>query len=196
VWSHHAVCPLQKGLWSDGCLGFQYRRVGIALAEGLYDLGGHHSAQGFHDWGSAGLVSFQLYPGICLITEEKQEKSQTGLPRSVRHYSLRRLRPLFGAASTGLLSISPPRLTAGDFREPLLGKTAFQFERRGSLHQQSKLSINPLTWSAKNGIFKSSWICPLLLHQGELAAMRRHLDWNTSSFRTWLWVADLQIGDA
>jgi hypothetical protein len=35
-----SICPLQKELWLDGCLGVEPRRVGNALAEGLSDLGG------------------------------------------------------------------------------------------------------------------------------------------------------------
>jgi hypothetical protein len=36
------------------------------------------------------------------------------------------LAALLGAASTGLLSISPPWITVGDFREPLVGTSPFQ----------------------------------------------------------------------
>jgi hypothetical protein len=41
-----------------------------------------------------------------------------------------------GAASTGLPSISPPRLPVADFSQPLVGTRAFQVaELRGSQHR-------------------------------------------------------------
>jgi hypothetical protein len=46
------------------------------------------------------------------------------------------LATFFGAASTGLLSIGPPQLNVGDFRQPLIGTTVFHVaELRGSPHQ-------------------------------------------------------------
>jgi hypothetical protein len=35
---HQAICPLQKEIWLDGCLGVEPRRVWITLADVL--LGG------------------------------------------------------------------------------------------------------------------------------------------------------------
>jgi hypothetical protein len=46
------------------------------------------------------------------------------------------LAAILGAASTGLLSISPPRLTAGDFRQFFVGTSAFEIaELRRSQYQ-------------------------------------------------------------
>jgi hypothetical protein len=46
------------------------------------------------------------------------------------------LAALLAVASTDLLNISPPRLTVGNLRQPVGGKSAFKFsELRGSTHQ-------------------------------------------------------------
>jgi hypothetical protein len=48
--SHQVTCPLQKGFLLDGSLGVEPRRAGIALANGLCDLGGKiTSAECLHD---------------------------------------------------------------------------------------------------------------------------------------------------
>jgi hypothetical protein len=49
----------------------------IAVPEGFCDLGGVILAEGLYDWGRA-MPPFQLYPGICLTTEEKHGKPQSG----------------------------------------------------------------------------------------------------------------------
>jgi hypothetical protein len=47
----------------------------IASPEGFCDLlGGIILAEGLHDWGRRAVPLFQLYPGICLTTEEKHGK--------------------------------------------------------------------------------------------------------------------------
>jgi hypothetical protein len=48
--SHQATCPLRKELWLVGCLGVEPRSVGIALADGLCDLGGIILVEGLNDW--------------------------------------------------------------------------------------------------------------------------------------------------
>jgi hypothetical protein len=70
-------------------LGAEPRSVGVALAEGLCDLGGGGitSAERLRD-GEAGRATFQLCPGICLTTEEKHGKPQSEQPQDC---SLRRL---------------------------------------------------------------------------------------------------------
>jgi hypothetical protein len=40
ILSHQATFPLWKGFWFDGSLEVEPRSVGIALADGLCDLGG------------------------------------------------------------------------------------------------------------------------------------------------------------
>jgi len=52
-------------LWFDGYLRFE-PRSGLALAEGLHD----------RVW--AGRAPIHLHPGICLTTEEKHGKPQSG----------------------------------------------------------------------------------------------------------------------
>jgi hypothetical protein len=52
------------------------QRAGIALAEGLCDLGGIILAEGLRDWVSRAVPLFQLKPGICITTEEKNGKPQ------------------------------------------------------------------------------------------------------------------------
>jgi hypothetical protein len=89
--SHQAIRYLLKELWLRGCLGIEHRSVGIALAEGLHDLGGISFTEGFHDWELASRAPYKFYPGICRITEEKHGDPQSGWPSSVRSYSLCRL---------------------------------------------------------------------------------------------------------
>jgi hypothetical protein len=95
------------------------------------------------------------------------------------------LAALSGTASTGLLSISP-RLVVCDFRQPMVGTSAFRV---------SELTLSRSSWvrtvmcTAKTVIHKSSWICLLLAHQGALIAMRRHLDCDICSFQTWMLAA-------
>jgi hypothetical protein len=38
--SYQKTLPLSKGFWLDGFLGVEPRSVGVALAEGLWDLAG------------------------------------------------------------------------------------------------------------------------------------------------------------
>jgi hypothetical protein len=54
--------------------------VGVALAEDLCDLGegGKSLRLKASVIGEAGRAPFELYPGICLATEEKHEKPQSG----------------------------------------------------------------------------------------------------------------------
>jgi hypothetical protein len=42
------------------------------------------SAEGLHDWGRWAVPLFELYPGICLTTEENHGKPQSGKPSSWR----------------------------------------------------------------------------------------------------------------
>jgi hypothetical protein len=60
-------------------LGIEPRSAGVALAEGLYDLeGGGESLQLKTSMiREAGHAPFELYPGICLTTEEKHRKPRS-----------------------------------------------------------------------------------------------------------------------
>jgi hypothetical protein len=77
------------------------------------------------------VVPFQSYPGICLATEEKHGKQRSGLVLDTSRCV--DLADFLGAASTGLLSISPLRFPVSYFSQPLVGTSAFQVaELRGS----------------------------------------------------------------
>jgi hypothetical protein len=56
------IYPSREELQLDGCLGVEPREVGIGLTECIYD------------WGWEGHAPFELYPGICFITEEMHGK--------------------------------------------------------------------------------------------------------------------------
>jgi hypothetical protein len=171
------------------------KKVGIDFADGLCDL-----AESFLLKASMirvrGPCPFVLYSGICLTTEEKHGKSQSGQP-SIWTPLVAPTWPLFRAASTALLSISPPQLTVRDFRQPMIGLPSCQTNWFPVLANfDSKLSVSALMWLAKNGIPKSSLICLLPTLQVVLVTMRRHFYHSTCSFRMWLRAADLQIGYA
>jgi hypothetical protein len=140
----------------DGSLGLEPRIIGIALADGLCDLGGEiTSAECLHDWGRRAVPLFDYTLAFALQLRKSTENLSQG-SRVVGDYSLRRLGRLLGTASAGLLSISAPWFPVGDFSQPLVGASVFQVaELRGSPHQltfESKLSVSALMWSVKNGI--------------------------------------------
>jgi hypothetical protein len=129
----------------------------------------------------------------------KSRKTSVSVAESLHTTRCVELTAFWGAALTGTLSISSPRLPVGDFSQLLVGTRDFQVaEVRGSLHQLilSRICVSALMWWAKNGIPKSSWICLLLACKGALLAMQRHLDCNTCSFRRWMRAAELHIGQA
>jgi hypothetical protein len=57
----------------------------------------------------------QFYTGIHLTTDGKHGKPQSGQPDSVTLFVASNLAAVLGSASTGLQSISPPRLPVDDF---------------------------------------------------------------------------------
>jgi hypothetical protein len=145
-------------------------------------------------WLETGRSPFELYPGICLTTEEKH--GQPGSPGTARCADLA---VFWGTASAGLLDVRSPRFPR--WLQSALGRHRClpSYRTKGfpaSADFESKLSVRALMWSAKNGIPKSSWICLLPTYHGALVAMRRHVNCSTCSFLTWLLAADLQIGHA
>jgi hypothetical protein len=50
----------------------------IILPEGFCDLRGIILVEGLYDWGEAGHAPLSIIPGICLTTEEKHGKPQSG----------------------------------------------------------------------------------------------------------------------
>jgi hypothetical protein len=111
------------------------------------------SADCLHDWGRRAVPLWNYTVAFTLQLRKITENLSQG-SRVVGDYSLYRLGRLFlWTASAGLLSVSPPRLPVGGFRQPLVGTSAFQVaELRDSPHFESKFSVRALMWSAKNGI--------------------------------------------
>jgi hypothetical protein len=96
---------------ADGSLGVELRSVEIALADGLCDLGGGiNSADGLHDWGRRTMSLLNSTPSFVLQRRESTG-SLSPCSRVVGDYLLRRIGR---TTSTGLLSISPPRLLVDD----------------------------------------------------------------------------------
>jgi hypothetical protein len=125
-----------KRILVGGSLGVEPRSVGIALADGLCDLGGEITlAEGLHDWGRRAVSLLNYTLEFALQLRKSTEKLSQG-SRVVGDYSLRRLGRLLGTASAGLLNISPPWFPVGDFSQPLVGASVFQVaELRGSPHK-------------------------------------------------------------
>jgi hypothetical protein len=62
----------QKDFGRTAFLGVEPRSVGVDLAEGLCDWGRESLRLKASVIGEAGRAPFELYPGICLTTEDKQ----------------------------------------------------------------------------------------------------------------------------
>jgi hypothetical protein len=138
--------------------------------------------------GVSGRCPFPVIPChlSCLTTESVENLGQSiqlalDTSRSVD------LASFLEAASTCLLSISPPSVVHGWLQSALSWHKCLPCCRNKGFpapaNFQSKLSVNALTWSAKNGIPKYSWICPSPTYQGALVAMWKHLDYNTCSLK-------------
>jgi hypothetical protein len=86
--------------------------------------GGIVLAEGLHDWGrrAAPLLKYTMAFALQLrkSTEKLRVAEQLDTTRCAN------LAAFLGTASTGLLSISAPRLPVGDFSQPLVGRSAFQ----------------------------------------------------------------------
>jgi hypothetical protein len=146
----------------------------------------------------ASRAPFKLYVAICITNEEKHGKPSQG----------NRVVGLL-VASTLLCFEGQPRLSCwASVHHCYLCRTSVSYGRHKCVPScrnkgftvsgnfELKLLVYSLMWSSKNVIPKSSWICQLPAYQAALVAMRRHLGCKTCSFRTWLWAADLQIGQA
>jgi hypothetical protein len=137
---------------------------------------------------------FNYTPALALQLRNCTENFSQ-VSREVGDYSLRR----HGWRSMDSLGW-PTSITRRWFQSALGRHRCLQICRTkgfpASANFETKLSVSALMWSAKNGIHRSSWICLLPTYKGALLAMRRHLDCNKCSFRTWVRAADLQIGHA
>jgi hypothetical protein len=150
-------------------------------------------------WWGGGPCPLSHYALAFALQLRKSTENLSHGSRAAGGCSLRRLDCFCGTASTGLLDVRSPRFPR--WLQSALGRRRCLPSCRtkwvpASVNFGSKLSVSALTWSAKNGIPKSSWICLLPTYQGALVAMRRHLDCSTCSFLTWLLAGDLQIGHA
>jgi hypothetical protein len=155
------------------------------------------SAEGLHDRWRRAVPLLNCTLAFVLQLWESTENLGQG-SRVVGNYSVRRLGRLFRDSLIWPAEHQSTSVTRGWLQSALGRHRCLPSCRTkgfpASANFESKLSVSVLMWSAKNGIPKSSWICLLLTHQGALVAMRRHLYYNTCSFRTWLLAADLQIG--
>jgi hypothetical protein len=140
-------------------------------------------------------------PDIRLTTEDNHGKTSVGVAENaqlqiVGHDSFGRLGAVSRATSTGLPAVITFGLRLGWLAHPSV-KYLPSCPTKGfhaSANFESKLTVRALMWSAKNGTPISSWICLLLMYQGALVAIRRHLDLSICSFMMWLRAADLQTG--
>jgi hypothetical protein len=81
-------------------------------------------ADGLHDWSR---LAVPLFNDSLAFAEQLRKSTINFSQCSQIVLDTNRcvdLAALLGAASTGLLSISPPRLTVGDLRQPLVGTSA------------------------------------------------------------------------
>jgi hypothetical protein len=160
--------------------------------------GGVIFAECLHGWGRRAM-SLLNYTLAFEIQLRKSTQNLSQVWRVVRNHSLLWFGCFSGAAKTGLLIISPPRLHVGVFSQPSVGTSAFQVsELRGSPHQLtlSRNSVSALMWSAECVIPKSLWNWMLPTYQSALVAMRRHFNCNTCNFRTYLRAANVHFGHA
>jgi hypothetical protein len=161
--------------------------------------GGVIFAEGLHVC-SMRAVSLLNYTLAFALQLRKRKESPSQGSRVVRNHSLRRLGRLF-RHSLGWSAEHQSSSVIRGWLQSALGRHRCLSSCRtkgfpASANFESKLSVSALMYSAKNAIPRSSWICLLLTYQGALVAMRRHLDFSSCSFRTWLRAADLQMRHA
>jgi hypothetical protein len=139
-------------------LGDEPRNVGVALAEGLCDLGESlRPKASVMGWWAVLLFNYALAFALQL-RKSTENLSQGGRADTGLH-----------VAPTWLSFEGQPRLAcwttvnlgqSGDFSQPSVGTTTFRVARirvfPASANFESKLSVNALMWSAKNGIHKFS----------------------------------------
>jgi hypothetical protein len=77
-------------------------------------------------------------------------------------------------------------VTCGDFSQPSVGTICRNKGFPASANFETKNSVSALMWSAKKEIPKFSWICLLPTYKGALVTVRKHMDCNAFSSRTWL----------
>ena len=145
-----------------------------------------------------------VYPGICMTTDENHGKPESGYSNGARLFSAesnlfcllghRRRWPRLACCPL------PPFVSRQATGSPLGQLKYLPCCRTGGFHTsanfESKISVRALMWSASSGTPKSSCICLLLTYQGSPFPSRKHLDFNTSNFRTWVRAADLHAGHA
>jgi hypothetical protein len=109
-------------------------------------------------------LCFNLYPGICLTTEENLGKPQSGHPKSARLFtaereSFSRLGHRLAMASTGLPTPLLLAFASGDGSAVSQRKYLSSCRNKGfptSANFESKLAVRALMWSVSSGTPKSS----------------------------------------
>jgi hypothetical protein len=86
----------------------------------------------------AGGTSFELYPIISLITEEKYRKPHSGQQSNIKHHTLRLLCRILGTRHHCL-----PRLHISDFKQLLVGVSALKVAEAGGSPHQLIVSQSP-----------------------------------------------------
>ena len=150
-------------------------------------------------------LCIELCPGIYLTTEENHGKTSVRAAEKclANHCRARFVWSTWPPTSGGLDWSAGTRRSRFTLRAtgPTLGHSKYlpSCRTKGfftSANLESKLIVRTLTWTAKRGTPKSSWICLLLRYQGAPVTRRRHLDCITCSLLTYVQAADLQAGHA
>jgi hypothetical protein len=150
-------------------------------------------------------LCINLCPGICLTPEENHGKTSVRASGKCSGYQCRArlVWSTWRSTSLGLQWSAGARCSRFQVRAtgPTAGKGKYLLSCRtkvlsSSAKFESKLALRVLTWSAKKGTPKSSWICLLLRYQAASAIRRRHLDCITCSLQARMRAADLQAGHA
>jgi hypothetical protein len=158
------------------CPRVEPRRVGLALAEGMCGLGGGHHFGWRPPWlGERGPCFFSVSYTLAFASQPRKRTENLSQGTQVVLDTDRcvHMAAILGAASTGLLSVSPPQLTVGDCRQPLVGTGVFQlvdpkgFPRQltSSPNSQSVLwcgrrrmeSLNPHEFAVTKARYTGTW---------------------------------------
>jgi hypothetical protein len=150
-------------------------------------------------WGNAGRALSLLYiPWHSPHTWGKIKKKPQNIPALPTWKMLGTIR--FAASSASLLSQAALGLRVKQpgskhhQRKYMQSCRTKEFPTSGK--SESKFAVRALMWSAKNGTNKSSWICLLPMYQGVPVKRWKHLDCNTCSLLTWVWIGSLHMGQA
>jgi hypothetical protein len=183
-WSYQSLVPRwhwtnygRDKLWLVGCLGSE-SRLAQSQTGGMRLTSGALVKTPRLGHGSAG----NLYPGVCLTTEEKSRKNLSQCSRKALGWSAPNAIRLVDLAIALDWPADPCRpWLSHQAKGSTLGQLKYtpSCRTRGfpkSANFESKLAVRALLWSANSGTHRSSCICLLLTYQGAQVARRRHLD--------------------